>query len=268
MKVLVIGAGNMGLTYAEGMSKSDLLSNENIMILDTSDEKLKEISEISYFDAHKNLEDCIPNADIIFVAVKPFHAEGLLEKIKPLANPKQIVISVMAGVTIETITKSLGLSKVVRAMPNLPAKVGQGLTSFVASDEVSKEELYIVERLLATTGKAIKVANENFIDVSTAISGSGPAYVFYFMESMMEASQKMGFSEEVSKLLVSQTFTGAIELFNQSNLSPVTWMDRVASKGGTTRVALDSMDNNKVNKLIQEAAFAAYHRAIELGKEN
>jgi pyrroline-5-carboxylate reductase len=267
MKVLVIGAGNMGLTYAEGMSKSTLLKKKNIMVLDTSEEKLTELHQISHFDAFSNLEDCVPEADIIFIAVKPYHAENLFMRIHPLVKPEQLLISIMAGVTIESIKELTGLSKIVRAMPNLPAKIGKGLTSYVASPEVSRIELLTIESLLDTTGKSILVRDENFIDASTGISGSGPAYVFYFMRSMMEAALQMGFSENVSKILVSQTFTGAIELFNQSELSPDSWMKKVASKGGTTQAALDSMDDNNVGELIKEAAFAAFDRAVELGKE-
>ena len=267
MKVLVIGAGNMGLTYAEGMSKSKLLKKKNIMVLDTSEEKLAELEKVSYVDTFSELKACVPLADIIFIAVKPYHAEGLFKEIKPLVSSEQLLISIMAGVTIGSIQEFTGLEKVVRAMPNLPAKVGMGLTSYVASKAVSRIELLTIESLLNTTGKSIRVNNENFIDASTGISGSGPAYVFYFMQSMMEAALQMGFSKNDSKVLVSQTFTGAIELFNQSNLSPNSWMERVASKGGTTRAALDSMEDNNVNELIKEAAYAAFNRATELGKE-
>jgi len=267
MKVLVIGAGNMGLTYAEGMSKSKLLNKKNIMVLDNSKEKLKELNEIAHFDAFKKLEECVPQADIIFIAVKPYHAAELFETIKPLVNSEQILISIMAGITIDTIKSQTGIDKIVRAMPNLPAKVGKGLTSYTASSQISRIELLTVENLLDTTGKSIRVSDENFIDASTGISGSGPAYVFYFMQSMMEAALQMGFSKKVSSVLVSETFTGAVELFNQNNLSPNTWMDRVASKGGTTQAALDSMDDNNVSELIKEAAFAAFDRAVEMGKE-
>lgn len=267
MKVLVIGAGNMGLTYAEGMSKSKLLKKKNIMVLDKSEEKLEELHQISHFDAFSELKDCVPQADIIFLAVKPYHAEGVFKAIKPLVNSQQILVSIMAGVTIASIQEITGLTKIVRAMPNLPAQIGKGLTSYVISPDVSRIEMLTVESLLDTTGKSIQVSNEKFIDASTGISGSGPAYVFYFMQSMMEAALQMGFSKEDSTILVRQTFTGAVELFNQSNLSPNSWMERVASKGGTTRAALDSMEDNNVNELIKDAAFAAFNRAVELGKE-
>ncbi|KJD31338.1 pyrroline-5-carboxylate reductase [Tamlana nanhaiensis] len=268
MKVLVIGAGNMGLTYAEGMSKSKLLKRKNIMVLDKSEEKLEALNNISHFDAFSDLNDCVPEADIIFIAVKPYHAEALFKAIKPLANAQQIVISIMAGVTIDSIKEHTGLQKIVRAMPNLPAKIGKGLTSYVISPEVSRIEMLTVENLLDTTGKSLQVSDEMRIDASTGISGSGPAYVFYFMQSMMEAAMQMGFSKNESTVLVSQTFSGAVELFKQSNLSPNSWMERVASKGGTTRAALDSMEDNNVNELIKEAAFAAFNRAVELGKEH
>lgn len=268
MKILVIGAGNMGLTYAEGMSKSKLLKKKNIMVLDNSEEKLEELNEISHFDAFKELEDCVPKADIIFIAVKPYHAEGLFKSIKPFVKPGQVIVSIMAGVNIENIKKYSSLTKVVRAMPNLPAQIGKGLTSYVTSAEVTRIEKLTIESLLDTTGKSMEVDTEKFIDASTGISGSGPAYVFYFMQSMMEAALQMGFSKKDSTVLVSQTFTGAVELFNQSNLSPNSWMEKVASKGGTTRAALDSMEENNVNELIKDAAFAAFNRAIEMGKEH
>lgn len=267
MKVLMIGAGNMGFTYAEGMAKSELLTRQKLMIYDISPDKILSLLKLPHFDVYDNIEKCLPKADIVFIAVKPFHCEELFENIKHLVNEQQIFVSLMAGVTIEKIQNALGIKKVVRTMPNLPAQVGKGVTSYVESKEVSRVELIMVRNLLDTTGESIRVKNEKFIDASTGISGSGPAYVFYFMQSMLEAALKMGFSENDSKVLVSQTFEGAVELFNQHDLSPNSWMDRVASKGGTTRAALDSMEDNNVKELIKEAAYAAFNRAVELGEE-
>ena len=266
MKVLVIGAGNMGLTYSEGMAQSALLNRRKLMIHDISTETIEILKKKEQFDAYDKIEDCLPDADIVFIAVKPYHCEDLFEKIKPHVNDGQIFVSLMAGVTIAKIQELLGVEKVVRTMPNLPAKVGKGVTSFTESSAVSRVELLMIRNLLDTTGESIHVKNEEFINKSTGISGSGPAYIFYFMQSILEAAKKMGFSDNDSKVLVSNTFEGAVTLFNEADLSPETWMDRVASKGGTTRAALDSMEDNNVKELIKDAAYAAFNRAVELGE--
>lgn len=258
----------MGLTYAQAVSKSEFLKPKDLMILDSAPEKTDELKKIRHFDVYEKVEDCVPKADVIFIAVKPYHAHDLFSSMKKYMSDEQIVISIMAGVTIQSIKDGLGVSRVVRAMPNLPAQVGKGMTSYTVSDEVSRLEILTIENLLDTTGRSVRLDTENDIDASTGISGSGPAYIFYFMQSMIEAAQKMGFSDHDSKVLVGQTFEGAVELFNQSNLDPTSWMDRVASKGGTTRAALDSMDDNNVKELIKDAAYAAFNRAVELGKEN
>lgn len=269
MKVLVIGAGNMGLTYATAIARSGILKKEDLMIYDKSIEVIDRLSkDKENYTAYDNLEDTLPVSDIIMVAVKPYHNENLMTEMKELMNDQQLVISIMAGVTIDTLQEGLGIRKVVRAMPNLPAQVGKGMTSYMAADEISRIELWMVEDLLNSTGKSVRVDSEKFIDASTGISGSGPAYVFYFMESMMEAAKSMGFSYNDRKALVSQTFEGAIELFNKNSLSPESWMKRVASKGGTTQAALDSLDGNDVGQLIHDAAYAAFNRAVEIGQED
>lgn len=267
MKVLVIGAGNMGLTYSEGMASSPLLSKHKLRIYDTDPKKIETLREYNQFIVFSNLEDCLPKADIIFIAVKPYHSEALFKEMKPMLNNQQLIVSLMAGVTIETIQQQLNTKKVIRTMPNLPAQVGKGVTSYTESKDVSKVELIMVRNLLDTTGISIHVDTETFIDASTGISGSGPAYVFYFMQSMLEAALKMGFSDYDSKVLVSNTFEGAITLFNENNMSPKSWIDKVASKRGTTQAAIDSMEDNNVKELIKEAAYAAFDRAVELGKK-
>lgn len=267
MKVLVIGGGNMGLTYAEGMATSPLLNRRKLMIYDLSSEKISTLKKEPLFDVYESIEECLPYADIVFIAVKPYHCESLFNEIKSMVKGEQLFVSLMAGVPIKKIQDSLGVKKVIRTMPNLPAKVGKGVTSYTEAAEVSRVELLMVRNLLDTTGKSLRVKNENFIDASTGISGSGPAYVFYFMQSMMEAALKMGFSPSDSRLLVSSTFEGAVELFNQSDLSANSWMDRVASKGGTTRAALDSLEGDNVKESIKKAAYAAFDRAVELGEK-
>ncbi|GGK52379.1 MULTISPECIES: pyrroline-5-carboxylate reductase [Flavobacteriaceae] len=267
MKVLVIGAGNMGLTYAEGMATSPMLSKHKLRIFDIDPKIMETLGKDERFYVYNDLEDCLPKADIVFIAVKPYHSDALFEKMKSKIHNQQLFVSLMAGVTIESIQEKLETKKVIRTMPNLPAQVGKGVTSYTESKEVSRVELLMVRNLLDTTGASIHVATEKFIDASTGISGSGPAYVFYFMQSMLEAALKMGFSDYDSKILVSNTFEGAIELFKQNSFSPKSWIDKVASKGGTTQAAIDSMEDNNIKELIKDAAYAAFDRAVELGKK-
>src|SRR5690606_5069877 len=186
MNVLVIGGGNMGMTYAEAIAKSNFLTSGSLMVFDKSEEKQQELRANGLFDVHDRLETCLSKADVVLIAVKPVHAPGLMTEMRPLVSAGQVFVSIMAGVTIDAISAQLGVKKVVRAMPNLPALVGLGMTSFTASKEVSRLELAAIERLLDTTGRSLYLSSEAEIDASTGISGSGPAYVFYFMQAMID----------------------------------------------------------------------------------
>lgn len=152
-------------------------------------------------------------------------------------------------------------------MPNLPAQIGMGMTAFTSSDEVTRIELVTVQNLLNTTGKAIYLDSEELIDAATAISGSGPAYVYYYMNAMIEAAKKLGFSESQAELLVGQTFMGSVHLENRNNLSCKDWIAKVSSKGGTTEAAIKKFDNQEVHDHIIKGLEAAHNRAIELGKK-
>lgn len=268
MKVLMIGAGNMGLTFAEGMVDSPFIKKKHLLIYDKSDELRNTLKSDDRFKVYDDLTTAVKDANVIFLAVKPYHSADLFKEIKPYLDKEHLLVSLMAGVTLDAITESTGVEKVVRAMPNLPAKVSKGVTSFTETDAVSKIEQVAIRNLLDSTGVTVHVENETFINKSTGISGSGPAYVFYFIQSMQEAALKMGFSKNDSKLLVSHTFEGAVELFTQSDLLAEEWIERVASKGGTTEAAIESMEDNNVNQLIKEAAYAAFERAVELGQEH
>ena len=264
----MIGAGNMGLTFAEGMVNSPHIKRKNLLIYDKNVELLERLRQDERFTVFDQLEKAVRRAHVIFIAVKPYHCEALFEEMRPFLSEEHILVSLMAGVTMDYIVQATGVPRVVRAMPNLPAKVSKGVTAFTETRAVSKIEQMTIRNLLDSTGAAIHVENETFINKSTGISGSGPAYVFYFMQSMLEAAQKMGFSPHDSRVLVGNTFDGAVQLFKEYDLAPAGWIERVASKGGTTEAAIESMEDNNVNNLIKEAAFAAFNRAVELGQEN
>lgn len=266
MKILVIGGGNMGMTYAQSFLRSQITNKKDMMILEKFPKKAEELSKLDIGTVYGAPDECISKADLIILAVKPQDIGLLFKNIQPFVDPQQVFVSIMAGVTIATISKALGIKKVIRAMPNLPAQVGMGMTAFTSTDEVTRIELVMVQNLLNTTGKTVYVEGEQFIDATTAISGSGPAYVYYFMDAMMTAAKQLGFSNSQAELLVSQTFKGAVDLYNKSDLSCEEWIAKVSSKGGTTEAAINSYRKNKVHKDIIDGAKAAFNRAVELGK--
>jgi pyrroline-5-carboxylate reductase len=265
MKILIIGGGNMGLTYAQAFLRSHITTRQDLMILEKSEEKWPELESLDIGTVCKHPEDCLSHADLVILAVKPQDSAALFAKIKPIVDPQQVFLSIMAGVKMGTITESLGASKVIRAMPNLPAQIGMGMTVFTSTDNVTRIELVTVQNLINTTGKSIYVENETLIDAATAISGSGPAYVWYVMNSLILAAKQIGFNESQAELLVSQTFQGAIDLFHQADFSCEEWIKKVASKGGTTEAAMASFSSDLVSQRLLNGAVAAFERAKELG---
>ena len=266
MKILVIGGGNMGLTYAQSFLRSHITNKENMMILEKSPEKAFQLAKKDIGTIYSDASKCIKGADLIIFAVKPQDSPKLFESLRPFVDQQQVFLSIMAGVKIKTICDALNIKKVIRAMPNLPAQIGMGMTAFTSSDDVTRIELVMVQNLINTTGKSIYVEKEASIDSATAISGSGPAYVYYFMNAMILAAKKMGFSESESELLISQTFRGATDLYRKADFSCEEWIAKVSSKGGTTEAAMKSFLQNSVHEDIIEGAEAALNRAIELGK--
>ncbi|SOE23612.1 pyrroline-5-carboxylate reductase [Spirosomataceae bacterium TFI 002] len=267
MKLLVIGAGNMGMSYAEGIAKSDIAIEKPILLLDADEAKITTFNKDENYKGYTVAKDVIGQADYILMAVKPQHFKALAADVHSLLKPSCTIISIMAGVTVETIANATKLGKVARAMPNLPAQIGLGMTTVNFTDAIDEPTKEIVKAILSSTGEVLEVAEQQDLDKSTGISGSGPAYIFYFIEALEKAAEGMGFNREDSRKLASQTFLGAIELYRQGDLTPEEWMNRVASKGGTTRAALNMLAAEDVSNKIIKGANAAYERAVELGKE-
>ncbi|MEM6265747.1 MAG: pyrroline-5-carboxylate reductase [Bacteroidota bacterium] len=266
MNVLIIGAGNMGTTYAEGFLKAHLIQPSQLFFLDKSERKAEQLHHYSSNPLHTYPSAFIRNMDLVILAVKPQDFSGLATNLEPHIRENQVVLSIMAGVSMKQIAKSLGTKKVVRAMPNLPAQIGMGMTVFTTSSKVSKGELLNIQNLLNTTGKTLYVGNEMMIDAATAISGSGPGYVFYLMDAMMEVGRRMGFSDSEAQLLVTQTFLGSVHLLQRDELTCNDWVQKVASRGGTTEAALVSFETNELSQSLEDGLSAAFERARELSE--
>ena len=265
MKVLIIGYGNMGKTYANSFISSRFIKPNDTYVLVKNNTSLTNDFGIPDSNFITIPKDKIKEFDIIILAVKPQDFSNLATEIKEFISEEQIIFSVMAGVTIASIVNKLQCTKVVRSMPNIPTQIGKGMTVFSASNAVDRKELFIIQNLINTTGKSIYVENEKLIDAATAISGSGPAYVFYFMNAMIQAATDLGFTQSEAELLVNQTFMGSVDLQNSSSLSNEEWISKVASKGGTTEQALKIFEENNVKNSIIKAVKAANDRALELG---
>lgn len=199
-------------------------------------------------------------------AVKPQVFSQAVTAIAPY-SAQALHLSVAAGIQSSSMARWLSTERIVRAMPNTPALIGKGITGLFARPDVTSAEKSLVEKLIATTGELLWFDSENQLDVVTALSGSGPAYVFYFMEAMTTAGTEMGLTREQASKLAQATFAGASALAQSSSESPQILRQRVTSKGGTTHAAITAMENDDVRALFINAMYAARQRAHELGIE-
>lgn len=263
IKICIIGGGNIGLLFGKSLIQSGIVDTQNLLIIEKEPRQIAYIKQLEMGKVQNHYEK-IENYDVIILAVKPQDAAEMFTELLPHLHSQQIILSFMAGIKIQTIQDKLRLDRIFRAMPNLPSLLGEGMIVYTQSKNIPKIETYYIENLLSTTGKTLFVENEDLIDAATAISGSGPAYVFYFLNALVEAAQKMGFSQKEAELLVFQTFLGSIHLYQNHNLNFEEWINKVASKGGTTEAALNHFQQTHMSENIVEGTMKALKRAYEL----
>lgn len=266
MKILIIGGGNMGQSFAKSFLHNHIADASSFSILEKDVSKTSELKALGIQTIHQKAGDFLEKFDLVVLAVKPQSFLLLAQEIKPFISNEQVILSIMAGISISKTQQALGITKVIRAMPNIASQIGKGMTVFTSSEEVTRIELVTVQNLLESTGKNLYVADENLLNAGTAISGSGPAYVLYFMQAMMESAEELGFSTAQAEMLTYQTFKGIVDFFQSSENSCSELIQKVSSKGGTTEVALQIFEKEKINTTINKAIKAANQRAIELGK--
>lgn len=270
-KIAVIGAGSMGGAILSGLIAAGTAA-DSITASTATTQSAKALSDkfgIKSFalDASASANsDASQGADVLLIAVKPAKVLETLEEIKASVKDGALVISVAAGVTTESMEQAIGAkASVIRAMPNTPSIVGHGVTGIAKGKSANDNQLALARDLFETVGQVIVVDEEKINPLST-ISGSGPAYVFYFAEKLMTAAKKMGFSEKEANLMVRATFLGSATLLAASSDSPETLRAQVTSPNGTTMQATARFDEADLEKVFIEATEAALARAIELGK--
>jgi pyrroline-5-carboxylate reductase len=270
-KIAVIGAGSMGGAILSGLIAAGTAA-DSITASTATTQSAKALSDkfgIKSFalDASASANsDASQGADVLLIAVKPAKVLETLEEIKASIKDGALVISVAAGVTTESMEQAIGSkASVIRAMPNTPSIVGHGVTGIAKGKSANDNQLALAKDLFETVGQVI-VVDEEKINALSTISGSGPAYVFYFAEKLMNAAKKMGFSEKEANLMVRATFLGSATLLAASSNSPETLRAQVTSPNGTTMEATARFDEADLEKVFIEATEAALARAIELGK--
>ncbi len=269
MKIAFIGGGNMASALIAGLANK-LTAGANIHVADPNADALARLQQQFGVSTAAQADATAAAADVIVLAVKPQAMRAVAAQLLPLldASRQPLIVSIAAGIRGADLSRWLGAySAIVRCMPNTPALIGMGITGMVATAGVSAAQKQAADDILRAVGPTVWLDDEAQIDAVTAVSGSGPAYVFYFIEAMQQAAQEMGLSAEQGKQLALATFTGAAQLAQQSE-EPVTLLrERVTSKGGTTYAALTSMEAAGVKPAIIAAMKAAAARGREMGDE-
>ena len=263
--IVFIGGGNMASAIVGGLVRSGRAA-ASILVVDPGEAQRDKLVADFGVRTLAAADATLAGAALVVWAVKPQYFGAAAAPCAPFVS-KALHLSVMAGIRSEAIAKATGAARIVRSMPNTPALIGQGIAGLYASSAVTAADRAEVEAVLAPTGQTLWVDNETDLDAVTALSGSGPAYVFYFVEAMMQAARDMGLTTEQGKQLALATFAGATSLAQASSEAPDVLRERVTSKGGTTYAALMSLEASGVKPAIVQALRAAQQRARELGDE-
>ena len=271
VRLAFIGCGVMAESIVAGLLRQNLVRAGQITASHPRQNRrddLKSKYDIAVFENNAEAVESLPDDDsIIVLCVKPQRIGGVLEELKSAVKPSQIVASIVAGATIETISEALNNKLIVRAMPNTPSQIGAGMTAWTCAETVSDAQKSQVKMLLTALGKEIYVENERQIDMATALSATGPTYIFMMMEAMTDAGVHLGFSREVSKELVQQTMLGSTLFAIESHKHPAELRNMVTSPGGTSAEAIYQMEKGGLRTVLSKAIYAAYQRAVELGRK-
>ncbi|MFC5497077.1 pyrroline-5-carboxylate reductase [Caenimonas terrae] len=263
--IAFIGGGNMASAIIGGLLREGLAPAQIEVVEPFAEARLRLQSQFGV-QAQEHAGPALGRAQLVVWAVKPqtFKQAALQARSH---TGKALHLSVAAGIRSDSIAAWLGTERIVRSMPNTPALVGKGMTALFARPAVTAADRDLVEQVIATTGESLWVQDEKQLDAVTALSGSGPAYVFFFLEAMTKAGVEMGLSPQQAHQLAVGTFVGASELARASDEAPEVLRQRVTSKGGTTYAAIASMEQDQVQALFAKALHAANTRARELGDE-
>ncbi len=261
-----IGAGVMAEAMIRGILHQQLIEPEAITASEIRAERAQELH--GRYGVHGVTDNAVAarSGKIVVLSIKPQVMPKVMPEISPHLSPETLIISIAAGIRISILRRGLGTERIVRAMPNTPAQVGLGMTVWTAGPAVDEHARRQAQAILGALGKELFVEDEGYIDMATALSGTGPAYVFLFMEALIDAGVHMGFSRQVAQELVYQTIEGSVAIARATSAHPAELRNRVTSPGGTSAEAIYQLEKGSLRTVISRAVWAAYQRSKALGE--
>lgn len=267
LRIALIGAGAMGEAMIGGLLRHELVPANQIMATAPREERQRELHARYDITVGDDNAEAAHWGQVVIFAVKPQTLPRVLAHLRGALRDNELCISIVAGAPISTFVKNLEHPAVVRAMPNTPAQIGEGMTVWTAAPEVSEQQRGWARTVLGALGRELAVDNENYLDMATALSGTGPAYSFLMMEAMIDAGVHMGLPRRIAEELVLQTMLGSVQYAQQSGLHPAQLRNAVTSPGGTSAAALSELERGGLRTVLSDAIWAAYRRSVELGRK-
>src|SRR5512143_4297617 len=261
-----VGPGVMAEAMIAGLLRQGLSKPENLIAAGPRPERGSELAGKYGIQPATDNAAAVSHADVIVLSVKPQRLSEVMKGLRTI-RPEALVLSIVAGASIRKLGAGLKHKAIVRSMPNTPGQIGQGITVWTASPEVSDEQREMARQILGALGEQVFVEDESYLDMATALSGTGPAYVFLFTEALIDAGVHMGFPRRIAEQLVLQTIKGSAAYYEQAARHPATLRNQVTSPGGTSAEALYYLEKAGFRTAISRAVWAAYQRSLELGKE-
>jgi pyrroline-5-carboxylate reductase len=274
-RIAFVGLGVMAEAMAAGLLRKALVKADQLVGSHPRTARREELYTKYGIQMFEQNRDAVVAAypvnstggSIVLLGIKPQRMGKVLDELKGAIHQEQVVVSVVAGAKIETISDALLHAAIVRTMPNTPAQIGEGVTAWTTSPAVSEYQEEQVKALLEALGKTVRVENERQIDMATALSATGPTYIFLVMEALIDAGVHMGFSRHVSQELVQQTILGSVLFARESHKHPAELRNMVTSPGGTSAEAIYQMEKGSLRTVLSKAVWAAFQRAEALGKK-
>ena len=266
MRVGIVGAGVMAEAIIGGLLANRAVSPELLVASHPRRERREALVERHGVRSVSGNRDALTDADVVVLAVKPQMLVRVMRELRGRLAPDQLVVSIVAGATIRTLVDGLQHAAVVRAMPNTPSQIRRGMTVWAASDACSARGRQRARAVLRALGDERQVADETFVAMATALSGTGPTYLFAVMEALVDAGVHLGFPRELAHDLVAATLVGSAEYAQRSELHPAQLRNAVTSPGGTSAAAIYELEKGRIRTVFSDAVWAAYRRTVELGE--